>query len=569
MQASKAAGAIVTLVRPCQRRMDTLCPAAPMGEAVVLAARRRPYVFPALLAMACALATWVTANAEDLPIRDPDGVGGPPLVRLSAILAVFMVLDVLPRALARGRGRPGPTGRAMLAVVRERWTGRRLALVLVGLFSFYLTYVAYRNFKGFLPFLTEERHDTALLELDRDLFFGNDPATVMHDLLGTGFANQFLSAVYVVYLAFVPMSLAAALVWFGEVRHGLWYASALCLNWILGAMSYYVMPSLGPAFVAPKLFADLPETASSQLQHGLWSERLTALLGGSETASNAVQSIAAFASLHTSVVLTAALIATLLKAHRVLLWTLWTYLVLVMVATIYLGWHYLIDVPAGILIGVAATALGAWATGHRFPLVPRRGQRERPPAAGPPVAQQPKAAVLNAPNVLSSIRILLAPVVALVVLDHPEGSLLAAGLFAAGALTDALDGHLARTRGLVTAVGKLLDPAADKLLVVAALASLVAVDRLALWVVGVIAAREVLVTALRAHGVRRGVVLAAGPAGKAKMALQVAMVLVLMAVADPAAAWVQLLVAATLALTVASGLTCVAAYRRERRAALA
>jgi CDP-diacylglycerol--glycerol-3-phosphate 3-phosphatidyltransferase len=543
-----------------------------MGEAVVLAARRRPYVFPALLAMACALATWVTANAEDLPIRDPDGVGGPPLVRLSAILAVFMLLDVLPRALARGRGRPGPTGRAMLAVVRERWTGRRLALVLVGLFSFYLTYVAYRNFKGFLPFLTEERHDTALLELDRDLFFGNDPATVMHDLLGTGFANQFLSAVYVVYLAFVPMSLAAALVWFGEVRHGLWYASALCLNWILGAMSYYVMPSLGPAFVAPKLFADLPETASSQLQHGLWSERLTALLGGSETASNAVQSIAAFASLHTSVVLTAALIATLLKAHRVLLWTLWTYLVLVMVATIYLGWHYVVDVPAGILIGVAATALGAWATGHRFPLLPARGRRERAGGGRRERAGDAPAdpgAVVNAPNVLSFVRILLAPVVALVVLDHPEGSLLAATLFAAGAVTDALDGHLARTRGLVTAVGKLLDPAADKLLVVGALVSLVAVDRLAPWIVGVIAAREVLVTVLRAHAVRRGVVLAAGPAGKAKMALQVVMVLVLMAVSDPTAAWVQLLVAATLALTVASGLTCVSAYRRERRTAIA
>src|SRR4051794_11105153 len=98
-----------------------------MGDAVVLAARRRPYVFPCVLAVACAFATWLTANVEDLPIRDPDGVGGPPIVRLSVILAVFMLLDVLPRAVVRGRGRPVASARAFAGVVRERWTGRRVA----------------------------------------------------------------------------------------------------------------------------------------------------------------------------------------------------------------------------------------------------------------------------------------------------------------------------------------------------------------------------------------------------------------------------------------------------------
>jgi CDP-diacylglycerol--glycerol-3-phosphate 3-phosphatidyltransferase len=149
-------------------------------------------------------------------------------------------------------------------------------------------------------------------------------------------------------------------------------------------------------------------------------------------------------------------------------------------------------------------------------------------------------------------------------LAHPDGSLLAAGLFMAGAITDMVDGHLARSRGLITSVGKLLDPAADKLLVIAALASLVAVGRLPLWVVGVIAAREIGVTLLRAHAVRRGVVIAAGPAGKAKMVLQVLMVLVLMAVGDPSAFWVQALVGATVALTVVSGLGYLRSYQRAR-----
>jgi CDP-diacylglycerol--glycerol-3-phosphate 3-phosphatidyltransferase len=149
-------------------------------------------------------------------------------------------------------------------------------------------------------------------------------------------------------------------------------------------------------------------------------------------------------------------------------------------------------------------------------------------------------------------------------LENPDGSVVAAALFAAGGITDVVDGHLARSRGLITSVGKLLDPTADKLLVIAALASLVAVGRLPLWVVGVIAAREVLVTALRAHAVRRGVVIAAGTAGKVKMFLQVAMVLALMAAADPHAVWIELLVAATVTLTVASGIGYLRSYLRAR-----
>ncbi len=542
-----------------------------MGERVLLAGRRRPWIVPTVIAAACAITTWLTANAEDLPIHDPDGIGGPPLVRMSAILAIFIALDVLPRAAFRGRLHPLRSFAAMRAVIRERWWGRRILLVLVGLFSFYVTYVAYRNFKGFLPFLRPERHDTTLLELDRSLFFGHDPSTLLHSLLGTGIANEILSAAYVLFLAFVPISLAASLVWFGEMRKGLWYATALCVNWVLGAVSYYLIPAMGPAFVAPQLFSDLAPTASSSLQHSLWVERLNVLYGHAPgPAKDIVQSIAAFASLHVSVVLTAALVAQIVRANKVLRIFLWSYFAVVVVATIYLGWHYLTDDVAGVVIAFAAVTVGAVATGHPVSGFWRRERGGGGVGVGVAVAvavggMDPPVRVVSArnlPNVLSTGRIVLAPVIAAVVLAHPAGSLLAAALFAAGGITDVLDGHLARSRGLITPLGKLLDPAADKLLVIAALASLVAVDRLALWVVGVIAAREVLVTLLRAHAVRRGTVIAAGAAGKVKMALQVAMVLVLMAVADPFAGWVQVLVAATVTLTVLSGLDYLRAYVR-------
>jgi CDP-diacylglycerol--glycerol-3-phosphate 3-phosphatidyltransferase len=297
------------------------------------------------------------------------------------------------------------------------------------------------------------------------------------------------------------------------------------------------------------------------LQHGLWVERLNVLYGSAPgPAKDIVQSIAAFASLHVSVTLTAALVAHLLRANRWLRRALWTYFGVVVLATIYLGWHYVIDDVAGVFIAFAAVGLGALATGH--PL--RREPRPAGGGGGGALALTAFGGTLNLPNVLSGGRILLAPVVAAVVVAHPAGSALAGGLFAATAITDVVDGHLARSRGLITPLGKLLDPIADKLLVIAALASLVSVDRLALWVAGVIAGRELLVTALRAHAARDGVVLSAGVAGKAKMCLQVAMVLVLMTVADPSAQWVHVLVGATVTLTVASGVDAVRAYVRAR-----
>lgn len=524
--------------------------------------QRRPYAMPAALAAACAIAMLLTAYAEGLPVVDPDGIGGPPLLRLSAILLVFIGLDVLPRAAWRAGGNPLRMPERALGVMRERWTGRRVALVLVGLFSFYVTYVAYRNFKGFLPFLRPGIHDTGLLELDRALFFGNDPATLLHGLLGTGIANSILSTGYVLYLAFVPISLAAALVWFGDIRNGLWYAMALCLNWVLGAVSYYLIPSMGPVFVAPELFADLAPSASSSLQYSLYAERLNVIYGSAPgPAKDFLQGIAGFASLHVSVVLTAAVIAQLLRANRWLLRALWAYFAMTVVATIYLGWHYVIDDVAGVVIAFLAVGIGAVATGSSLRPVPKgcgvRAERGRLSLSASAFGGR-----LNVPNVLSAGRIALAPVMAAIVIAHPDGSVLAGVLFVVIALTDIVDGHLARSRDLVTPLGKLLDPIADKALIVAALASLVVVDRLGLAVVAVIAAREVLVTVLRAYAARRGHVLSAGVSGKAKMFLQVAMVLALMTVADPFAAWVDVLVATTVALTVLSGLACVRAYLR-------
>jgi CDP-diacylglycerol---glycerol-3-phosphate 3-phosphatidyltransferase len=172
------------------------------------------------------------------------------------------------------------------------------------------------------------------------------------------------------------------------------------------------------------------------------------------------------------------------------------------------------------------------------------------------------------PNALTVARVLVVPPLVLFVLQSEDGSsLAAASLFAAAAMTDALDGHLARSRDSVTTFGKIADPIADKLLVGAALVSLVAVNRLAAWIAAVIMIREIAVSGLRAVAGREGLVISASRFGKAKMAIQVVTILALIAAPDASALWLQALLYVTVVVTVASGVDYFAAFRRRGPAA--
>lgn len=327
----------------------------------------RAWLAPPLIA-AFALGSMLTiASLEGLPIRDPDArYVGSPLALIGLIAAIFILLDVGPRAWLRRMSNPNTPTASPLAVLRERWFNRRGVMVLVALLSFYVTYLSYRNLKSFIPFVTDVDHDVGLLGLDRAMFFGNDPATIMHSLFGTGVSAEALSMVYLAFLTFVPVSLGIALIWSSNLRAGLWYVTALSLCWLFGAASYYMFPAQGPVYAQPGLYSSLPETGVSRLQETLAEHRLEVLAG--PNATEAVQSVAAFASLHIAVVFAAALIAQLLRGPRFLRIGLWSMLVLTAVATIYFGWHYVIDDIAGLVIGGGAVALGALACGYELRL---------------------------------------------------------------------------------------------------------------------------------------------------------------------------------------------------------
>jgi CDP-diacylglycerol--glycerol-3-phosphate 3-phosphatidyltransferase len=129
---------------------------------------------------------------------------------------------------------------------------------------------------------------------------------------------------------------------------------------------------------------------------------------------------------------------------------------------------------------------------------------------------------VNLPNALSLVRIFLVPVlvVFLIVVPAPY-NLTAAAVFVAAVLTDWLDGHIARSTRQVTALGKLLDPIADKLLISASLISLVQVGRADAWMVVLIVGRDLAITGLRGIAAAQNVIIQASDFGKATMSAEV------------------------------------------------
>ncbi len=130
--------------------------------------------------------------------------------------------------------------------------------------------------------------------------------------------------------------------------------------------------------------------------------------------------------------------------------------------------------------------------------------------------------MFNVPNILTLLRILLVPILVVVLLtEFDSKELVGLGLFLFAALTDFLDGFIARRWGLVTRLGKLLDPAADKILTSAAFISLVEMGRAPAWVVVAIVAREFAISTLRSVAASHNMVIAASWAGKVKTVSQV------------------------------------------------
>ncbi len=317
-----------------------------------------------------AAVTGIWSAHVGIPLRDPHGAWF--RNRLATSLAIFAVLALVDAAVRTAR--PGWSFRRALGVLRRRWPLRRLALALSALLAYFVVYVCYRNLKSWDVFNTIQ--DDFLLRLDRWLFFGHDPASLLHDLLGQGFANYALVTIYQSFSYLVTVAVVAAVVFVDRIRDGYVAIASGLWIWILGTGSYYLIPSLGPFNEAPDVFAGLPHGIVQETQAKYMGQR--AYLLEHPEASDAVAQISAFASLHVGVTCVILLMARYYGLRRVT-WFMSAYLVGTVLATVYLGWHYAVDDIAGILIALLAVWFG------RLMIYPRG----RPSAPDPAPDREP------------------------------------------------------------------------------------------------------------------------------------------------------------------------------------
>jgi hypothetical protein len=344
--------------------------------------RTSGFRFAVVMSLALAVVTAVVALSYHLPVRDPDGVAVPTYIRFPAILGLAFLTDVVPRAAWRSRSLLR-LPHALVEVVRERWPWEHIRFALVGLGAWYLTYAAFRNLKSYVPFVNRDLWDGRLEAFDRTVWLGHDPASVLHHLFGVGWAASFFSLVYVAWIVLVPVSLAVALVWSRDHTAGEWYVTAVAVDWVLGVVSYFALPTLGPVYAEPGDFTALPHTFVTTLQESMIADRHEVL--EDPFATHAVQTIAAFASLHVGIMVTVCLMTGLLMMKRWVQVVMWVFLALTVLATVYLGWHYFVDTLGGVVLGAAGVWIAAIGTGNHVRGRPRMLVRERP---SPPPAER-------------------------------------------------------------------------------------------------------------------------------------------------------------------------------------
>ncbi len=298
-----------------------------------------------------ALLTVAGSRHYDVPIRDPHGNW---FVRRVAISLGWFVVLAFAEARFRAR-RTAWTWRTTLAALRERWTRGRLALAMTGLLAYHLVYLCYHNLKSWNVF--NEPRDDMLQRWDRWLFLGHTPAALLHDLLGEHTAAYVLTLIYVSFSSLLSMSFVAAMVFPEQIRRGYVFITSTMWVWILGVGGYYLIPSLGPFSYAPEEFAGLPHTITQDTQARYLSQR--AHLLADPQAQDATAQVAAFASLHVAIMLMLLLMTRYYGLRRATQ-AMTIYLAGTMLATIYLGWHFSVDLVGGVAIAYAAVFLGRW-----------------------------------------------------------------------------------------------------------------------------------------------------------------------------------------------------------------
>jgi hypothetical protein len=309
---------------------------------------------------------------------DPDSSFlGPSWLRLPLLLSVALVVDLLPRALWISRLRVRRVPHLMRERWRSYWSRERVTLVYTGLLSFYLVYISYRNLKSWLPKLRPNvQFDHELHLIDRAIFFGHEPGTIMHDIFGWSWFAWVFSSVYLWFLPLVPIAVIVWIVFMPNMKFGYWFVISDCLAWTLGTISYYALPTLGPGIEYNHVYSSLPNTPTNGLMTAIVNDRQDYIYLGQH---DVLQSVAGFASLHCAITLLTALMIQYTVPWVWLKRFFWADFGVTLIATLYFGWHYVCDDVAGIMIALVSFYVGGLVSGYQFG--PKRYEHRREPGS--------------------------------------------------------------------------------------------------------------------------------------------------------------------------------------------
>lgn len=224
------------------------------------------------------------------------------------------------------------------------------------LLSALLLLAVYGQLKHLIPFVNHTFYDNQLLASEELLLGGKLAGTYVQNwleaILGSS-AAPFMSWSYTAYYVYLTTIILVFILQRNRILANRFFVS-FCLLWLLGALVSYAWPTLGPCYVRPELFSHLPETKVSILQQNLWIQKQA--LDANPYNHHAVYLIAAMPSLHLGVLMLGSFYLKYLSPWLSLLSTLM--LVATGLATLYFGWHYVIDHIAALVLVLIVIWLG-------------------------------------------------------------------------------------------------------------------------------------------------------------------------------------------------------------------
>ncbi len=237
----------------------------------------------------------------------------------------------------------------MVFKTQNPFTRENVMAVIRVTIALFLGFYAFSHMKVLIPLVNSANYDDLLSRVDTFLFFGHSPTLLLLNIKSVLFAKlMYLS--YASFYAAFPISFAAAFLSRNttEMRR---LVLGIMLIYFFGLALFYLFPSLGPLFYTPELFADIP----NKWQKVLWDGHLAVQANRESFAASPFFGVAALPSLHGAHALFLVMIAH--KYHKKLFYAYLPWITLLYISTIYMGWHYVVDLMAGALIAISCFPL--------------------------------------------------------------------------------------------------------------------------------------------------------------------------------------------------------------------